>query len=190
MAWLGCEEATGVDAIVSGVTGGSSRSRRSDRSPARVVGHRVARGRRRRLAAASSVPTSAHVHSATSQVSVARTTCTHTMSAGRCSSYWTLPTSPWAATSTPSTVSGSSSSVEAPRWRRSSQTPTTATPNTRGDRRVTMDHPVSVSAPLKVRRWICCPERPPECGPAAVAAVPAKIVSAGQRRQHAHRPDR
>ena len=74
------------------------------------------------------------------------------MSEGSFSSYWTLPTSPWAANRTPSTVTGSSTSALAPRCRRSSHTPITTTPNTAAIVACWWTVQVSVSAPLKCRR--------------------------------------
>ena len=94
----------------------------SSRSPAGgpPAGTSTARG--------ASRPAAATAHSNASHVTVARQTWTQTISLGSFSSYWTLPTSPWAARSTPSTVSGSSSCAEAPRRRCRNQTPITATP--------------------------------------------------------------
>ncbi len=69
-------------------------------------------------------------------------TWTQTMSVGRRSSYWTLPIRPCAASSTPSTVSGSRAACEAPWRRRSSHTPITSTPEHRRDRGVLVHDPL------------------------------------------------
>src|ERR1700694_1458771 len=47
----------------------------------------------------TSPPPLATAQSSATHVIVASVTCTQTMSDGRWSSYWTLPTSPWAASS-------------------------------------------------------------------------------------------
>ena len=138
--------------------------------PRTPAGTSTARGARR--------PATATAHRTVSQVAVASVTCTQTMSEGSLSSYWTLPTSPWAASRTPRTVSGSSMRELASRWRCSSHTPITITPNTAAIVACWWTVQLSVRAPLKCRRWTTWPVNPPECGPAAVAAVPAKIVSA------------
>ena len=89
-----------------------------------------------------------------------------------------MPTRPWAASSTPSTVSGSSSFSGTPRWRFSNQTPITATPNSAAIDRVPVDDEAERVGALEVQPLECWPTAPPEWGPAAVAAVPANSVSA------------
>ena len=97
-------------------------------------------------------------------------TWTQTMSAGSLSSYWTLPTSPWAAISTPSTVSGSSARSEAPRRRRSSHTAITATPN---------------SAAIVACRWTTHVQRV-----GALEVQPVDLCAGEPRRSGARRPSR
>ena len=50
---------------------------------------------------------------------------------------------------------------------------------------------LAVDEPLNVKRCTTSPvPSPPACGPAAVAAVPAKIVTRAEREQRPHRPRR
>src|SRR5665213_2530861 len=77
---------------------------------------------RLRASRGSGRPIAAIAQSTQSQHSEARATCTHTSSVGRWASYWTVPTTPWAAISAHSQLIARRTSAAA--WRRSSPTQT------------------------------------------------------------------
>jgi hypothetical protein len=120
--------------------------------------------------AASTMPT----HS-----SVARATCTQTISAGSSRRNWTIPTTPWRAMSTQMRVRRSRRTCGAPPRRASHQVTTATTPSAAASTPWRLMSHVSVSAPWNLSRLTTSPvPEPPACGPAAVAAVPTASVIA------------
>src|SRR4051794_14211009 len=120
--------------------------------------------------AASTMPT---------QRSVADATWNQTISAGSFRRYWTIPTTPWSAISRQMRVRRTCSSWSAERRRAIHHVATASSPRAAARAPWRSTSQVRVPPPRKSKRWTMSPvPAPPACGPAAVAAVPAKIVTA------------
>src|SRR3954468_8328168 len=111
--------------------------------------------------------------------SVALATWNQTISAGSFKRYWTIPTTPWSAMSRQMRVRRTWSSCSASLRRASHHVATASSPSAAARTPWRSTSHVSVPPPRKSKRCTTSPvPEPPACGPAAVAAVPAKIVTA------------